>query len=60
MPLRRAVLTFHEGLAFTAQAVLFIVLGLLVFPSQLGPVAAASLGLAAVLLFVARGRSPCS
>jgi potassium/hydrogen antiporter len=54
MPLRRAVLTFHEGLAFTAQAVLFIVLGLLVFPSQLGPVAAASLGLAAVLLFVAR------
>jgi cell volume regulation protein A len=54
MPLRRTVLTFHEGLAFTAQAVLFIVLGLLVFPSQLGPVAAASLGLAAVLLFVAR------
>jgi cell volume regulation protein A len=54
MPLRRPILTFHEGLAFLAQVVLFIVLGLLVFPSRLGPVAAASLALAAVLLFVAR------
>ena len=54
MPLRRPILTFHEGLAFLAQVVLFIVLGLLVFPSRLGPVAAASLALAAALLFVAR------
>jgi len=54
MPLRRAILTFHEGLAFLAQVVLFIVLGLLVFPSRLGPVALASLALTAALLFVAR------
>jgi cell volume regulation protein A len=54
MPLRRTITTFHEGLAFLAQVVLFIVLGLLVFPSQLGPVAWSSLALTAVLLFVAR------
>jgi cell volume regulation protein A len=54
MPLRRPILTFHEGLAFLAQVVLFIVLGLLVFPSRLGPVALASLALTAVLLFAAR------
>ena len=54
MPLRRAILTFHEGLAFLAQVVLFIVLGLLVFPSRLGPVALASLALTAALLFAAR------
>lgn len=54
MPLRRAIASFHEGLAFLAQVVLFVVLGLLVFPSRLGPVALASLGLAAVLVVVAR------
>lgn len=54
MPLRSAITTFHEGLAFIAQVVLFIVLGLLVFPSRLGGVALASLALAAVLVFVAR------
>jgi len=54
MPLRRAILTFHEGLAFLAQVVLFIVLGLLVFPSRLGPVALASLALTAALLVAAR------
>jgi potassium/hydrogen antiporter len=34
--------------------VLFVVLGLLVFPSQLGPVAWSALGMTAVLVFVAR------
>jgi cell volume regulation protein A len=34
--------------------VLFVVLGLLVFPSELGPVALASLGLTAALIFLAR------
>jgi cell volume regulation protein A len=54
MPLRRSIVAFHEGLAFLAQVVLFIVLGLFVFPSQLLPVAGAALALTAVLMFVAR------
>ena len=54
MPYRRSLLAFHEALAFIAQVVLFVVLGLLVFPNQLGPVIAPALGVAAVLVFVAR------
>jgi potassium/hydrogen antiporter len=54
MPLRRAIVTFHEGVAFLAQVVLFIVLGLLVFPSQLGSVAVSAIVLTLVLIFVAR------
>ena len=45
MPLRETIVAFHEGLAFLAQVVLFVVLGLLVFPSQLGPVAWSALAL---------------
>jgi cell volume regulation protein A len=51
---RRELVAFHEGLAFVAQVALFIVLGLLVFPSRLPEVAFASLALAAVLVLVAR------
>ena len=51
---RRQLVSFHEGLAFVAQVVMFVVLGLLVFPSQLGPVALASLALAALLIVVIR------
>jgi cell volume regulation protein A len=54
MPLQRTIVTFHEGLAFLAQVILFIVLGLLVFPRQLGPVAWSALALTAVLVLVAR------
>ena len=54
MPLRRTIVTFHEGLAFLAQVALFIVLGLLVFPHRLGSVALSGLALAAVLVFLAR------
>jgi cell volume regulation protein A len=51
---RGQLVAFHVGLAYVAQVALFIVLGLLVFPSQLPPVALAGLGLAAVLVFLAR------
>src|SRR5262245_14579175 len=54
---RRQLVAFHEGLAFLAQVALFIVLGLLVFPSRLPDVALAGLALAAFLLFVARPAS---
>jgi cell volume regulation protein A len=51
---RAQLVTFHEGIAYVAQVTLFIVLGLLVFPSRLPGVALASLGLTAALILVAR------
>jgi potassium/hydrogen antiporter len=54
IPLRRSLVSFHEGLAFLAQVGLFIVLGLFVFPRQLGPVILPGLAVVTVLLFVAR------
>ena len=48
------LVTFHSGLAFLAQVGLFIVLGLFVFPRQLGAVILPGLAVVAVLLFVAR------
>ncbi len=51
---RRQLVGFHEGLAFIAQVGLFIVLGLLVFPSDLTAVILSGLALALVLVFVIR------
>ena len=51
---RHALVSFHQGLAFLAQIVLFVALGLLVFPSQLPGVVVPGLLIATVLLFVAR------
>ncbi len=51
---RRSLRTFHEGLAATAQIGLFLLLGLLVFPAQLPPVALDATAIALVLVFVAR------
>lgn len=45
---------FHEGLAFAAQAALFLLLGLLVFPSDLVGVLVPGLILAGVLTLVSR------
>jgi cell volume regulation protein A len=53
-PFRHEIVSFHQGLAFLAQIVLFVVLGLLVFPSELAPVALPGIALTIVLLLVAR------
>jgi len=54
IPARRTVVAFHEGLGWVAQIALFILLGLLVFPSSLDEVALEGLALSAALIFVAR------
>lgn len=50
----RGVLQFHEGLAATAQGVLFLLLGILVFPSALLDDLGRSLVVTAVLVLLAR------
>ena len=54
IPAKRTVTIFHQGLAWVAQIAMFLALGLLVFPSQLGDVAPEGLALALVLVLVAR------
>jgi cell volume regulation protein A len=54
IPAKRTVTVFHEGLASIAQIAMFLVLGLLVFPSELDDVWVEGTALALVLVFVAR------
>jgi cell volume regulation protein A len=54
IPAKRTVVAFHEGVASVAQIALFVVLGLLVFPSQLRSVALDATALALALAFLAR------
>jgi cell volume regulation protein A len=54
IPARRTIVAFHEGLGWVAQIALFILLGLLVFPSSLDDVALKGLALSAALILVAR------
>ena len=53
-PARRTITTFHDGLAWVAQLGMFLVLGLLVFPSDFGGVWLEGIILALVLIVVAR------
>jgi cell volume regulation protein A len=54
IPAKRTVVAFHEGVASVAQIALFVVLGLLVFPTQLREVALEATALALLLALVAR------
>lgn len=51
---QKGILVFHDGAAWLAQIVMFVLLGLLAFPSQLAAAAPGGLLVAAVLIFVAR------
>jgi cell volume regulation protein A len=54
IPAKRTITTFHTGMGWLAQVVMFLALGLLVFPSQLGGVAVEGTLLALVVVVVAR------
>jgi len=51
---RRGIFLFHDAAAWLSQIVLFVMLGLLSFPSRLGDVAGEGLLIALVLILVAR------
>ena len=54
LPFRAGLFRVHDALAWLAQTTMFLVLGLLVFPSRLLSVAGIGLALAVFLAFVAR------
>lgn len=51
---KRSLLRFHDGLAWLMQILMFLTLGLQVFPSRLPAVAASGLAVALFLMLVAR------
>lgn len=54
LPYRTSILRTHDFLAWFSQVSMFLILGLLVFPSQLIPIAGTGTGIALLLTFVAR------
>ena len=54
LPARSALARVHDAIAWLSQIGMFLMLGLLVFPSRLLPVAAIGLGVALSLAFIAR------
>lgn len=54
MPFEQGIRRFHDGLAWIAQVGVFVLLGLLAFPSRLIDAAPGGLAVALVLVFVAR------
>lgn len=54
IPAQRTIVTFHQGIGWVAQVVLFLTLGLLVFPSQLEDQWLRGSAMALVLVLVAR------
>lgn len=54
IPARRTIEDFHDGLSWVSQIAVFLTLGLLVNPSELGSIAGEGVLIAAVVMFVAR------
>jgi cell volume regulation protein A len=54
LPYRPSLVRVHDALAWLSQIVVFLMLGLLVFPSRLADVALLGLALTAVMVFIAR------
>ena len=54
LPYRTSLTRVHDAVAWLSQITMFLLLGLLVTPSRLAPVAALGLGLALFLVIVAR------
>ena len=54
IPAKQTITAFHQGMAWIAQLAMFLVLGLLVFPSRLDEVAVEGTVLALVLALLAR------
>lgn len=54
IPAKHTITTFHQGMAWIAQLSMFLVLGLLVFPSEFGDIWLQGTVLALVLAFIAR------
>lgn len=53
-PNKRMIMRFHDGLAWLMQIVMFVTLGLLVFPSHIVPLIGPGLLLTALLMLIAR------
>lgn len=51
---KRSLVRYHDGVAWLMQIVMFLTLGLLVFPTRLPPVASVGLILAVFLMIIAR------
>ncbi len=51
---KRSLLKFYDGQAWLMQIILFLTLGLLVFPSKVVPLMPVGLLIAAILMFIAR------
>lgn len=51
---KKSLIKFYDGQAWLMQIVMFLTLGLLVFPSRIAPIAGTGMLVALVLIFVAR------
>jgi cell volume regulation protein A len=51
---KKSIIRFYDGQAWIMQIIMFLTLGLLVFPSRLAPIAGTGILIALVLMFVAR------